>query len=76
MAQNDLNDDISQALPESRVLIDPYKDWVEGEKIPVHLDFGHNLLELKTDLWELYEAKGCFAHTHGAGDFMLSLIHI
>jgi len=74
MAQNDLNDDISQALPESRVLIDPYKDWVEGEKIPVHLDFGHNLLELKTDLWELYEAKGCFAHTHGAGDFMSNYV--
>jgi len=67
-------DDELQSLPESRVLIDPYKDWVEGEKIPVHLDFGHNLFELKTDHWEMYEAKGCFAHTHGAGDFMANYV--
>lgn len=65
----DMND-----LPQSRVLIDPYKDWSEGEGIPIHLDFGHNLLELKTEHWDMYEAKGCFAHTHGAGDFMSNYV--
>jgi oxalate decarboxylase/phosphoglucose isomerase-like protein (cupin superfamily) len=74
MTQANLIDHNSQDLPESRVLIDSYKDWVDGEKIPVHLDFGHNLLELKTDHWDLYEAKGCFAHTHGAGDFMSNYV--
>ena len=74
MTQANLIDHNSQDLPESRVLIDSYKDWVDGEKIPVHLDFGHNLLELKTDHWDLYEAKGCFAHTHGAGDCMSNYV--
>ena len=74
MTQANSIDQNPQDLPESRVLVDSYKDWVEGEKIPVHLDFGHNLLELKTDHWELYEAKGCFAHTHGAGDFMSNYV--
>jgi hypothetical protein len=62
------------SVKEANVLIDPYKDWAEGENIPIHLDFGHNLLELETGLWDRYEAKGCFAHTHGAGDFMSNYV--
>jgi oxalate decarboxylase/phosphoglucose isomerase-like protein (cupin superfamily) len=58
----------------SRFLIDPYRDWSEGEGIPIHLDFGHNLLELETAPWDRYEARGCFAHTHGAGDFMANYV--
>ena len=61
-------------VKESRVLIDPYRDWAEAEGIPIHLDFGHNLLALETGPWDRYEAKGCFAHTHGAGDFMSSYV--
>jgi oxalate decarboxylase/phosphoglucose isomerase-like protein (cupin superfamily) len=66
------NDDA--AVKQSHVLIDPYRDWAEGEGIPIHLDFGHNLLELETGLWDRYEAKGCFAHTFGAGDFMANYV--
>ena len=62
------------AVPQARVLVDPYRDWSEGEGIPIHLDFGHNLLELETGPWDRYEAKGCFAHTHGAGDFMANYV--
>ena len=58
----------------ARVLLDPYRDWSEGEGIPVHLDFGHNLLELETGPWDRYDARGCFAHTHGAGDFMANYV--
>jgi hypothetical protein len=61
-------------VKESRVLIDPYRDWAEGEEIPIHLDFGHNLLALETGPWDRYEAWGCFAHTHGAGDFMSNYV--
>jgi oxalate decarboxylase/phosphoglucose isomerase-like protein (cupin superfamily) len=64
----------SGAVNEARVLIDPYRDWAEGEGIPIHLDFGHNLLELETGPWDRYEARGCFAHTHGAGDFMSNYV--
>ena len=64
----------SPAVPQARVLVDPYRDWSEAEGIPIHLDFGHNLLELETGPWDRYEAKGCFAHTHGAGDFMANYV--
>ena len=62
------------AVPQARVLVDPYRDWSEAEGIPIHLAFGHNLLELETGPWDRYEAKGCFAHTHGAGDFMANCV--
>ena len=64
----------SGAPQQARVLLDPYRDWSEGEGIPIHLDFGHNLLELETGPWNRYEARGCFAHTHGAGDFMANYV--
>ena len=58
----------------SRFLLDPYMDWANGEGIPVHLDFGHDLLALKTEKWARFDAKGCFAHTHGRGDFMANYV--
>ena len=57
-----------------RFLNDPYLSWAEGEGIPIHLNFGHDLLSLETQRWDRYGAKGCFAHTHGRGDFMANYI--
>lgn len=57
-----------------RFLVEPYLNWANGEGIPVHLDFGHNLLELETAVWDRYDARGCFAHTHGRGDFMANYV--
>ncbi len=57
-----------------RFLVDPYLNWANGEGIPVHLDFGHDLLSLETARWERYDARGCFAHTHGRGDFMANYV--
>jgi uncharacterized RmlC-like cupin family protein len=57
-----------------RFLVDPYMDWVQGENIPVHLDFGHDLLALETAAWDRYDARGCFAHAHGRGDFMANYV--
>ncbi|MDB5510205.1 MAG: hypothetical protein JWL93_2674 [Hyphomicrobiales bacterium] len=59
---------------EGRFLVDPYMNWVQGEKIPVHLDFGHDLLALETATWDRYDARGCFAHAHGRGDFMANYV--
>jgi hypothetical protein len=56
------------------ILLDPYLDWANGEGVPVHLDFGHDLLALKTGPWARYDARGCFAHTHGRGDFMTNYV--
>ena len=57
-----------------RFLVDPYENWARGEGIPIHLDFGHNLLALETGRWDRWEATGCFAHTHGRGDFMANYV--
>ncbi len=57
-----------------KFLVDPYMNWAKGENIPMHLDFGHNLLALETDVWDRWDARGCFAHTHGNGDFMANYV--
>ena len=57
-----------------KFLVDPYANWAQGEDIPIHLDFGLDLLALETGDWDRYEAKGCFAHTHGRGDFMANYV--
>lgn len=57
-----------------KFLVDPYLDWAAGEGIPIHLDIGHDLLALETSRWDRYEARGCFAHTHGRGDFMANYV--
>ena len=58
----------------SRFLLDPYVDWAKGENIPIHQDFGLDLLALETGKWDRYDAHGCFAHTHGRGDFMANYV--
>ena len=55
-------------------LLDPYLDWTKGEGIPLHEDFGHDLLALETGRWGRYDAPGCFAHTYGGGDFMANYV--
>ena len=60
--------------PNPNILLDPYLDWAKGEGVPIHLDFGHDLLALETGPWERYDARGCFAHTHGRGDFMANYV--
>jgi len=64
-----MSDEIKQQTPTEPYFQDPYLDWAQGEGIPIHLDFGHDLLSLETKAWDRYEARGCFAHTHGRGDF-------
>ncbi len=33
----------------ARVFLDPYLEWAGRQEIPIHLDFGHDLLALKTE---------------------------
>ena len=61
--------------PEHRKFLrDPYREWSEAEGIPIHVDFGHDLLALETGPWPRYDARGCFAHTRGMGDFMANYV--
>jgi uncharacterized RmlC-like cupin family protein len=57
-----------------RFVVDPYLDWANGEGIPIHQDFGLDLLGIETKRWDRYDAKGCFAHCHGRGDFMANYV--
>src|SRR2546421_6961799 len=59
-----------RAMSEPRFLIDPYKEWVAGEGIPLHEGFGLDLLDLAVAPWARLEAKGAFAHLSGRGDFI------
>src|SRR5690606_17177136 len=59
-----------QVSGSQQYLVDSYKDWTKSEDIPIHFDFGHDLLSLETGPWDRMDARGCFAHTHGMGDFM------
>jgi len=57
-------------LSEARFLVDPYKDWVAKEGIPVHEGFGLDLLRLDLAPWPRLEASGAFALLTGRGDFI------
>lgn len=57
-----------------KFLVDPYLRWAEGEGVPIHQDFGLDLLAIETGPWDRYDARGCFAHTHGRGDFMANYV--
>ena len=71
---DDVETQIGAGDVKDRFLVDPYVNWAEGENIPIHLDFGHDLLALETGVWDRYGARGCFAHTHGRGDFMANYV--
>ena len=36
------------ATEAKKFLLDPYREWAAGEGIPIHLDFGHDLIALET----------------------------
>jgi quercetin dioxygenase-like cupin family protein len=55
---------------EPKFLADPYLEWVAKEGIPVHEDFGFDLLTLDVAPWPRMDALGAFAHANGRGDFI------
>ena len=61
---------MSPAQP--RLLIDPYLDWVAAEGLPVHEDFGVDLLSAETAPWPRLgeRCNGAFVHLKGRGDWM------
>ena len=57
-----------------RFLVDAYLDWAKAQRIPIHEDFGLDLLAIETAPWDWYGARGALAHTHGRGDFMANYV--
>ena len=64
----------AEAEKSGNFLVEPYLDWCKEQRIPVHQDFGLDLLAIETDKWDWYGARGAFAHTHGRGDFMANYV--
>ena len=48
--------------------IDAYLDWVEKEGIPVAEDYGIDLFQVETKMWDRYGVKGAAVHMIGRGD--------
>jgi uncharacterized RmlC-like cupin family protein len=57
-------------VPSGKLMVDPYLDWIKREGIPVHEDFGLDLLRLETRPWTRFGVNGAIAHVKGRGDFM------
>ena len=57
-------------VPAGKFMVNPYLDWVKGEGVPVHEDFGFDLQTLEVARWDRFDANGCIAHLKGRGDFM------
>jgi len=60
----------SATAAETRYLVDPYREWVAREGLPVHEGFGLDLLSLDLAPWARLEARGAFALLTGRGDFV------
>jgi quercetin dioxygenase-like cupin family protein len=53
---------------EDRFQLDPYKDWIEREGVPVAEDFGIHLHRVETKPWPRFDIKGAVVHVKGRGD--------
>ncbi len=57
-------------MSEPRFLVDPYREWIDGEGVPIHEDFGFDLLSLDVAPWARLGARGAYALVKGRGDFV------
>lgn len=60
---------IHEAAAAGKLLIRPYLDWVEEQKVPVVEDFAVDLLEVDTVPWDRLGAPAAFVHLKGRGDW-------
>lgn len=60
---------MQQSLDVPKYGLDPYKDWVEREGIPVAEGIALDLFEVETADWPRYGVKGAITRFRGAGDF-------
>lgn len=60
-----------------KFLLDPYLEWTAREGIPIHEDFGVDLLAVETAPWPRLGdgCKGCFVHMKGRGDWMTMFVY-
>ena len=51
-------------------LISSYLEWVRGEGIPLHEDFGVNLMQAEVGPWERFGINGAVLNVAGRGDYL------
>jgi hypothetical protein len=57
-------------MTEARYLIDPHRDLIESEGIPIAEDFGIDLLTVGVEPWARLGALGAYTLVKGRGDFL------
>jgi mannose-6-phosphate isomerase-like protein (cupin superfamily) len=57
-------------MTETRYLIDPHRDFIESEGIPIVEDFGIDLLSVEVRPWPRMGARGAYTLLRGRGDFL------
>jgi len=57
-------------VPPNKFMVDTYLDWARKEGVPIHEDFGIDLLAAKTVPWPRFGVNGAIIHVTGRGDFM------
>ena len=60
---------------DDRFLVNPYNDWAQAQDIPIHEDFGVDMLACETAPWGFTEANGALVHLHGRGDYISVFVH-
>src|SRR5262245_37442899 len=61
-------------VPPNKFMVNTYLDWAKNEGVPIHEDFGINLLAAKTAPWPRFGVNGAIIHVTGRGDFMTSFL--
>jgi uncharacterized RmlC-like cupin family protein len=51
-------------------LISSYREWVKGEGIPLHEDFGINLMTAEVAPWDRYGINAAVLNVAGRGDYL------
>lgn len=53
-----------------KFMVDTYLDWSRQEGVPIHEDFGLDMLALETAAWPRFGVNGAIVHVKGRGDHM------
>ena len=56
--------------PAGKFMVDSYLDWAKREGVPMHEDFGLDLLAVETAPWARFGVDGAIVHVKGRGDCM------
>ena len=67
MVANTSSEDLSKNNP--FFLIDPYRDFLRDEGIPVVEQYSVNVFELELEPWKRLGGLGSYVHLEGRGDF-------